>query len=277
MEPVFMMLGHAGGLAAQMAAADGTAVQDVSIQKLQAKLTTAGVPLQAPFRPVVEIRLKTAPPLRAGEPVEFELVAKQERAPLTQLAWNFDGSGAIQATNRVARHTFLQPTRATVTVLARDADQKVALPATMTLDLGDTATLDREVQYDAAQLMGRWARTRGPEVEYRQRVALVDDRKGDGAAQASFTTTLARTGRYRVAIAFASGGNRATNVPVTVTHAGGTAKLKLDQRKKNTPFAFVPVGEFRFAAGAASTVTISNQDANGYVTIDAVRWVWLGE
>lgn len=277
MEPVFMMLGHAGGIAAQMAAADGIAAQDISIQQLQSRLAAAGIPLQAPFRPVVEIRLKTALPLRVGEPVEFELVAKQERAPLTQLAWNFDGSGAIQATNRVVRHTFLQPTRATVLLLATDADKKVALPATLTLELGDVAPLDREVHYEAARLVGRWSRTRGPEVEYRQRVALVDDRKGDGAAQAYFTTTLSRTGRYRVAIACASGGNRATNVPVTITHADGTAQLKLDQRRKNTPFAFVPVGEFRFEAGNTSTVTISNQDANGHVTIDAVRWVWLGE
>ena len=80
-----------------------------------------------------------------------------------------------------------------------------------------------------------------------------------------------------MAIAFGSGVNRATNVPVMITHADGTAKLTINQRKKSTPFAFMPVGEFRFQADANSTVSISNQGANGYVTVDAVRWIWLGE
>ncbi len=113
-------------------------------------------------------------------------------------------------------------------------------------------------------------------MEYRQRVALVDDSSGNGAASAEFVAMPARTGRYRVAMAFASGPNRATNVPVTIVHADGVASLQVDQRRKRTPFAFVPIGEYRFVSGVQARVTISNKNANGYVSVDAIRWVWIG-
>ncbi len=62
-----------------------------------------------------------------------------------------------------------------------------------------------------------------------------------------------------------------------IRHAGGTAKLKVDQRKETTPFNFVPVGEFAFKAGVAGFVERSNGETDGRVVIDGVRWVWLGE
>jgi len=78
-------------------------------------------------------------------------------------------------------------------------------------------------------------------------------------------------------VAFPSGNNRATNVPVTVKHAGGAAQLSLDQKRKPGPFAFQPIGEFRFEAGRPASVTFSNDGANGLVLIDTVRWIWVGE
>jgi hypothetical protein len=277
MEPVFMMLGHAGGLAAQMAEKAGVRAQEVDVKTLQAKLTADGVPLKAPFRPVVAIRLKSTPPLRPGVPVQFEVVKEHVRAPLTMLAWNFDGSGEVQASGESVSHTFPQPGPATVMLLAQDADKLVALPATLDVRIGDEPALDREVPYSEAKLTGRWSRARGPEIEYRGRVGLADEGKRDGAARAEFTATLPRTGRYRVALAFPSGGNRATNVPVTIAHAGGTAKVRVNERQKATPFAFTPIGEFRFNAGEPATVTITNEAVDGTVLIDSVRWIWLGE
>lgn len=94
---------------------------------------------------------------------------------------------------------------------------------------------------------------------------------------AEFSTTLPKTGRYRVAVAFPSGGNRASNVPVTIVHDGGTAEMKLNQKKKPGPFAFQPVGEYRFTAGQTASVRFSNAGADGVVLIDTVRWIWIGE
>lgn len=276
MEPVFMMLGHAGGVAASLAHQDKVKVQDVSVQKLQSQLTREGVPLKAPFRPVVAIKLKTKDP-QPGRPVDFELEERYVQSPLARIAWNFDGSGEVQATGKTARYTFNQAAPAQVTVLVQDEKRLLALPTRLQVDLGDEPSLNREVHYTQAKLDGRWNRTRGPEIEYRQRVGLSDQGVGGEPMSADFVTTLPRSGRYRVAVAFPSGATRATNAPVTVTHAGGTTKITLDQKKKPGPYAFQPIGEFRFKAGERASVSFSNRGADGLVLIDSVRWIWLGE
>ncbi len=276
MEPVFMMIGHAAGVAAHLALAGDLAVQDVPIAKLQAKLTADGIPLKAPYRPWIEIRAVTPPPFRVGQPIDFEVVERDVRTPLTRLAWNFDGSGAVQADGLRARHTFTQGGRHTLMLLAGDGGRLPALPATFEVAL-EGESLNREVHYFQARTTGRWVRARGPEIEYRGRVGLLDEGKGDGKSSAEFATTLPRTGRYRVAVAYATGPTRATNTPIAIAHADGTAHVTLDQKKKSSPFAFTPVGEFRFTAGQPATVTYTNTGANGAVLIDTVRWIWLGE
>ncbi|MES2694619.1 MAG: FAD-dependent oxidoreductase [Verrucomicrobiota bacterium] len=276
MEPVFMMLGHAGGLAAQFALADKTSVQAVSISKLQARLAADGVPLKAPFRPWIEIRATTPPPHRIGEPIEFEVVDRNVRAPLTRLAWNFDGSGEVQGEGRSARYTFKQGGKHSVMLLAQDGDKLFALPTVLELDLGGES-FNREVHYSHAELTGRWARARGPEIEYRGRVGLLDEGKADGQSRAVFSTQLPRTGRYRVAVAYATGAGRATRVPLSISHAEGTASVTLNQKRKTSPYAFAPIGEYRFKAGEPATVIYTNEGVDGAVIIDTVRWIWLGE
>ncbi|WP_438479279.1 FAD-dependent oxidoreductase [Oleiharenicola lentus] len=276
MEPVFMMIGQAAGLAARLSLTGDVPVEQVPIAALQARLTAAGIPLVAPFRPVVEIKANTPPPYHAGQTVEFSVVKKQVESPLT-FAWNFDGSGEVQATAEHASYTFKQPTKHTVSLLAQDGDRLQTLPARVEIATGNEPTLDRTVHHSAAKLTGRWSRTRGPEVEYRGQVGLGDEGKGDGGASAVFTTTLPKSGRYRVAIAFPSGMDRATNTAIEVVHAEGTAALKINQRKKPGPYAFQPLGEYRFTAGQPVTVTFKNQGADGTVLIDSVRWIWVGE
>lgn len=271
-----MMLGHAGGLAADLARSTGAKAQDISVPEMQARLRRDGVPLKAPFRPVVDIKIRTKDP-QPGQPVEFELVERHIESPLTRIAWNFDGSGEVQATGKTARYTFNQASPATVTVLVQDEKRLMALPASIDVPLGEEPSLNREVHYTKAKLDGRWNRARGPEVEYRQRVGLMDQGKDGERMSAEFATTLPRSGRYRVAVAFPSGNNRATNVPVVVTHAGGTTPITLDQKQKPGPFAFQPIGEFRFEAGQRASVAFSNEGADGVVLIDAVRWIWAGE
>lgn len=276
MEPVFMMLGHAGGVAVDIARQDGVKAQDISIAKLQERLRRDGVPLKAPFRPVVDIKVLTRDP-QPGQPVEFELVPRHVESPLKTIAWNFDGSGEVQATGAKASYTFNQAAPAQIMLLVQDQKRLVALPARAEVVLGNEPSLDREVHYYKATLDGRWNRARGPEVEYRQRVGLMDQGPGGEPMTADFVTTIPKTGRYKVAMAFPSGGNRATNASVTITHADGKKEIRLNQKKKPGPFAFQPLGEFRFKAGQPASVKISNAGADGVVLIDTVRWIWLGE
>jgi hypothetical protein len=94
----------------------------------------------------------------------------------------------------------------------------------------------------------------------------------NGKTTAVFTATLPAPGEYEVQIAWSPNANRATKVPVEIKHEDGTAKTTINQRiKPPTDKLFGSVGRYRF--GKTATVTISNADTDGYVIIDAVRWI----
>ncbi len=68
--------------------------------------------------------------------------------------------------------------------------------------------------------------------------------------------------------------NRATNVPVTVTHAAGESSVTLNQtRTPGVDGVFHSLGTFRFEKGASAVVSIGNRGTDGYVIIDAVQWL----
>ncbi|MFV2068783.1 MAG: FAD-dependent oxidoreductase, partial [Pirellulales bacterium] len=101
-----------------------------------------------------------------------------------------------------------------------------------------------------------------------------DGNTDKGSQVARFVPTLPVAGRYDVRVAYSPSPNRATNVPVTVRHADGTAAIRINQRKPpNLDRAFVRVGTYRFEKGTGGWVEISNAGTDGYVVIDAVQFV----
>jgi len=122
----------------------------------------------------------------------------------------------------------------------------------------------------AARLTGGWVKSILPQGIHQGYQHENDAR--DGQSIAVFTATLPAPGEYEVQVAWSRNGNRATNVPVTIEHAGGKAEVKLDQREPpGIGGLFGSVGRFRF--GKDGVVTLSNAGADGHVIIDAVRWV----
>lgn len=93
-----------------------------------------------------------------------------------------------------------------------------------------------------------------------------------GGKSARFELKVPAAGRYEVRISYAPFSNRASNVPVTIEHAEGTAKATVNQRlaPKLERF-FISLGTFRFTPEKAAVVTISNEGTDGYVTADAVQ------
>jgi hypothetical protein len=102
---------------------------------------------------------------------------------------------------------------------------------------------------------------------------LHDDNAGKGAKAARFEVALPKAGRYEVRLAYTANPNRATNVPVTVEHAGGKASVRVNQRKE-PPLEkmFVSLGTFEFA-GARAVVEVSNAGTDGYVVVDGVQLI----
>lgn len=101
-----------------------------------------------------------------------------------------------------------------------------------------------------------------------------DGGENRGQQWARYRPSLPREGRYEVRLSYPANPNRATNVPVTIVHAVGTAMVKVNQRRAApVDGAFLSLGTFRFEKGTAGYVEISNRDVDGFVIIDAVQWL----
>lgn len=101
-----------------------------------------------------------------------------------------------------------------------------------------------------------------------------DNDSAKGEQSARFVPDLPKAGRYEVFVAYPVNANRAANVPVKIKHADGVATVTLNQKQKPKVQGLLePVGTFRFEAGKAGYVEISNAGTQGFVTIDAVQWV----
>ncbi len=95
-----------------------------------------------------------------------------------------------------------------------------------------------------------------------------------GKQSAKFVADIPAAGKYEVRLAYTANPNRATNVPVTVTHAGGTTPVVVNQ-KKAPPIEklWVSLGSFEFAKGKTAVVLVANDGVDGYVVVDAIQWL----
>lgn len=95
-----------------------------------------------------------------------------------------------------------------------------------------------------------------------------DNDTGHGTKSVKFTPDLPVAGTYDVYLIWTSGSSRASNVPVSIVHAGGTATTTVNQRTYGGQWRYV--GTYTFNAGTGGSVTLSNTGTNGYVIADAV-------
>lgn len=107
---------------------------------------------------------------------------------------------------------------------------------------------------------------------------LHDENVGKGEKTLTLTAKLPTPGLYEVRLAYTTGANRATNVPVTVFSAEGEKTVVIDERR-DPPIdgAFVSLGTFRFEKDGQSFVLVSNEATDGHVVLDAVQFLPLDE
>lgn len=101
-----------------------------------------------------------------------------------------------------------------------------------------------------------------------------DGDSGKGTKSARFTPTITDAGDYEVFVLWTGRSYNAPSVPVTVTHAGGSATTLIDQTLENGEW--FSLGVHPFAAGTAGNVLISNTGTTGRVVADAVRFYKSG-
>jgi len=98
---------------------------------------------------------------------------------------------------------------------------------------------------------------------------LHDGNAGKGDKTVAFALDVPKAGRFRVFLGYLAFGNRAKNVPVTVEHADGKAKLTVDQTRSEGGWR--QLGTFRLAPGSPARVTVGSAGTKGYVIADCVR------
>ncbi|HIA47653.1 MAG TPA: FAD-dependent oxidoreductase, partial [Candidatus Hydrogenedentes bacterium] len=113
------------------------------------------------------------------------------------------------------------------------------------------------------------SRSNGPFIGFGYRH---DGNGSKGQQSARFLVVIPKAGRYDVRLAWSAHANRATNVPVTVRHAGGESTLYINQRKKPDHGVFGSVGSFEFDRGE-TWVEITNTNTDGYVLVDALQFL----
>lgn len=269
MEPVYMMMGHACGVAAHLAHGQGSSVQEIPVEELQGLLRQQGALLEAPGSPQVAMEWEPAHP-QPGQPVQFRARVLAGRVAIAAYAWDFDADGQMDSND--SSPTFIFPRAGVFPVLLRvqDAQGRFSSLVWEPVKVGEGGVPPLLVDDEEAEFVGEWPASGaipgfiGPQYRHSGENPSPEHR-------ALFRFRVPRKGLYRVLLFFTPHPNRATRVPVVVRHHEGESRRLVDQRQPQGPFPFVVLGVFPFEA--EGEVEIGLAGADGYVIADAVMVV----
>lgn len=123
----------------------------------------------------------------------------------------------------------------------------------------------------AADYQGSWATSNAQPSPIGDRYRH-DGNKGRGEKSATFNATIPETGDYEIRLLFTWHQNRSSKTKVVIRGAGESKPISVNQREAlmqgGIPNA---LGVFHFQQGTKASVTISNEDADGYVIVDGLQ------
>jgi hypothetical protein len=273
MEPVYMMLGHAAGVAAAMAASGQTAVQRVNVAALRDKLAAQKQVLIANRPPIAAFDAPVT--ATVGEPVKFTDRSRDDQG-LKTWAWDFDGNGSIDSTRPNPAWTYKVARAYSATLIVNDGEDR-SDPATRRIVVtgGPPPPDDVLVDDEQAVFTGRWARSSSTP-GFVGKGYHHDAASDKGQCRARFTPAIQAAGVYTVLVFTAPTTNRSTNTLVVIHHAGGEKQVRISQRSGVLLGNFRNIGSFPFAAGRDGWVEIRNDGTEGHVIADGVRFIYTG-
>jgi hypothetical protein len=181
-------------------------------------------------------------------------------------------SAAVAAAFALDAHVPVQQVNYAKLALQLGADGQVlhwgsAEPLGLVIDNGDPT---------GVTITGTWFSSTSVE-GYAGSDYLHDNNAGKGTKSIRFTPTIPATGLYDVYLRWTTSTNRATAVPVDITHAGGTSTYSVNQRNNGgTWYKLTTSGPLTFAAGTAGSLLVRTTGTTGlnggYVAADSVRF-----
>jgi hypothetical protein len=101
-----------------------------------------------------------------------------------------------------------------------------------------------------------------------------DDKRADGKSVATFNFAVPVAGRYDLRMAYSAHSSRATCVPVEIRSGRHSARILVDQTLSMADGeSFRTVGSVELSAEGETTLTVSNDDTDGFVILDALQLV----
>lgn len=101
-----------------------------------------------------------------------------------------------------------------------------------------------------------------------------DDNKAKGDKSVRFAPLVPKAGFYEIRLVFTSGSNRATNVPVEITHADGNRRVIINQRSQGANGrGFAAVGRYRLKQGRQTVIIVKTGSTDGHVIVDGLQLI----
>jgi len=284
MEPVYMMLGHAAGIAAHLAISGQVPVQRIQASALRLRLRREGAVLDTNFQPQFEIKWSPARPA-PGTTVDIRAYVTELRDPIRRIWWDFEGDGAMVEGDEQTDYAFKLAKTYQVSLMVEDTVGRRRLISAQ-VPVGTAEETEVTLDDSEAEFTGKWegsypklvGKGRSPDVFHGAGVRYAKTTDETSPPTAKFTPSLQRPGHYRVSIAFRPAPDQPAQAEVTIRHAGKTSKVEVNQRqqKEKPPMLFVPVGDFYFGADGKESVMLSCNRTNERLAVDAIRFTWLG-
>jgi len=92
-------------------------------------------------------------------------------------------------------------------------------------------------------------------------------------SEATYTLPIPEDGTYQISLLYKPDNDRASNVPISIVHADGTAKVTWNMQEGSRHGFAMEIGAWRFEQGGPNTVTLSTAGTDGKVIADAVGFV----
>lgn len=122
-----------------------------------------------------------------------------------------------------------------------------------------------------AELVGNWERS----TNFKPHIGtgyVHDGRKGDGRSKATWRFRVPQAGRYQLRMAYSAHETRASDVTIVVTDGTHTSNITVNQTQPiPAGELFRPVGEVELLANVDATITVTNENADGFVIVDALQ------